>query len=77
LTIFICVQDIFGVPIKIRRNCDSVWIFSGYTDKTAFGMMMRQLGVDNLIKYDDYRELNNREVLLISYDNNGTNMQVI
>jgi hypothetical protein len=26
ITIFICVQDIFGIPVKIRRNCDTIWI---------------------------------------------------
>jgi hypothetical protein len=76
LTIFICVQDIFGVPIKIRRNCDSVWIFSGLTDKYAFSMMLKQQGVTG-INWEDYNQLQNREVLLISYDNDGTNIQVI
>jgi hypothetical protein len=36
LTIFICAQDIFGVPVQIRRNCDSVWLFAGMTDKMMF-----------------------------------------
>jgi hypothetical protein len=33
LTIFICAQDIFEIPVEIRRNCDSTWIFAGMTDK--------------------------------------------
>jgi hypothetical protein len=36
LKIFICAQDIFGIPVQIRRNCDSVWLFAGMTDKLMF-----------------------------------------
>jgi hypothetical protein len=75
LTIFICVQDIFGVPIKIRRNCDSVWIFAGITDRMAFGMMMRQLGVENVkALWENYRSLDFRDVIIISYGVNGVEL---
>jgi hypothetical protein len=46
-TVFICAQDIFGVPVQLRRNCDTVWLFAVLTDKTVFGMMMAQLGLDS------------------------------
>jgi hypothetical protein len=78
LTIFICVQDIFGVPIKIRRNCDSVWIFAGITDRMAFGMIMRQLGIDNVKSlWESYRNLDFRDVLIISYGIKGVEIKLI
>jgi hypothetical protein len=46
LTIFICAQDMFDVPVQIRRNCDTVWIFAGMTDKLVFGMIMNQFGLN-------------------------------
>jgi hypothetical protein len=46
LTIFICAQDIFGVPVQIRRICDSVWLFAGMTDKMMFSMVMNQVGLN-------------------------------
>jgi predicted house-cleaning noncanonical NTP pyrophosphatase (MazG superfamily) len=46
LTIFICAQDMFGVPVQIRRNCVTVWIFAGMTDKLVFGMIMNQFGLN-------------------------------
>jgi hypothetical protein len=77
LTIFICVQDIFGVPIKIRRNCDSVWIFAGITDRMAFGMMMRQLGIENVKGlWETYRCLDFRDVVIISYGIHGVEISL-
>jgi hypothetical protein len=32
LTVFVCVQVIYEVPVQLRRNCDSVFIFAGMTD---------------------------------------------
>jgi hypothetical protein len=76
-TIFICVQDVFGVPVKIKRNCDAVWIFAGLTDKHAFGMMGRQLGLDDI---DDiwlqYKQLGYRDVMIINYTSHGIDLQV-
>jgi hypothetical protein len=43
LTIFICAQYVFGIPVQIRRNCDIVWLFVGLTDKTMFSMIISQL----------------------------------
>jgi hypothetical protein len=39
-TVFMCIQDLYGVPPQIRRNCDSVFLFAGMTDKSMFGMMI-------------------------------------
>jgi hypothetical protein len=46
LTIFICAQDIFGILVQIRRNCDPTWIFAGMTDKIMFSMIMNQVGLN-------------------------------
>jgi hypothetical protein len=71
LTIFICVQDIFGVPVRIRRNCDSIWIFAGMTDKMAFGMMCSQLGLSAKELWETYRELPPRGAMIVDYGLNG------
>jgi hypothetical protein len=71
-TIFICVQDVFGLPVKIKRNCDAVWIFAGLTDKHAFGMMGRQLGLDDINNvWLEYKQLGYRDVMIINYTPNG------
>jgi hypothetical protein len=77
LTIFICAQDIFGVPVQIRRNCDSIWIFAGMTDKVMFGMMMSQLGLNGKDLWENYSELNFRDVMIIDYSSDGTKIKVI
>jgi hypothetical protein len=76
LTIFICAQDIFGVPPQIRRNCDTVWIFAGLTDKSMFGMMMAQLGVNGKDVWSTYSQLKHREVLIIDYTSNGIKIKI-
>jgi hypothetical protein len=76
LTIFICVQDIFGVPVKIRRNCDAIWIFAGFTDKTAFGMMMSQLRLSGKLLWDEYNNLQYRDVMVITYGSEGIKIEI-
>jgi hypothetical protein len=77
-TIFICVQDVFGLPPNIKRNCDAVWIFAGLTDKHAFGMMCRQLGLDDDVDriWQKYKQLEYRDVMIINYTTNGTEIDV-
>jgi hypothetical protein len=29
-TVFISLQDFFSVPPQLKRNADSVWVFSGF-----------------------------------------------
>jgi hypothetical protein len=36
-TIFICLQDLYGIPAQLKRNADSIWVFAGFTDSTMFG----------------------------------------
>jgi hypothetical protein len=54
LTVFICVQDIYRLPVQLRRNCDSLFIFAGMTDRMVFGMMVSQLGINGLINWETY-----------------------
>jgi hypothetical protein len=76
-TIFICVQDVFGLPPNIKRNCDAIWIFAGLTDKHAFGMMCRQLGLDDDIDnfWFKYKQLGYRDVMIVHYTPNGVEIQ--
>jgi hypothetical protein len=64
LTIFICAQEIFGIPVQIRRNCDTVWLFAGMTYKLVFGMIMNQFGLNFKDWWETYSELNFRDVLI-------------
>jgi hypothetical protein len=77
LTIFICAQDMFGVPIQIRRNCDTVWIFAGMTDKLVFGMIVNQFGLNFKDWWDIYSELKFRDVLIIDFSSEGTKIKII
>jgi hypothetical protein len=77
LTIFICAQDVFGIPPQIKRNCDTVWIFAGMTDKSMFGMMMAQFGLDGKTYWDMYSQLNFRDVFLIDNTQMGTKISII
>jgi hypothetical protein len=71
LTVFICIQDLYGVPPQLRRNCDSVFLFAGMSDKSVFGMMTSQLGINGLISWEYYRTLPFRGFLLIDYSPEG------
>jgi hypothetical protein len=75
LTIFICVQDLFGVPVQIRRNCDTVFLFAGMTDKMAFGMATNQLGIN--LSWEEYNELGYRGVVIINYTQRGTKIKLV
>jgi hypothetical protein len=34
------------VPVQIRRNCDSIWLFAEMADKMMFSMIMNQVGLN-------------------------------
>jgi hypothetical protein len=76
LTVFICVQDIFGLPVQLRRNCDTIFLFAGMTDKMAFGMMMSQLGINNIVKWNDYQQIPYRGVVVVDYLPDGIKIKV-
>jgi hypothetical protein len=75
LTIFICVQDIFGVPVKIRRNCDAIWVFAGMTDRMAFGMMCSQLGLNAKELWGPYQQLPPRGAMIVEYGMEGQSIK--
>jgi hypothetical protein len=68
-TIFICVQDAFGIPPSIKRNIDTAFIFAGFTDKTMFGMMVKQLGspMNSADLWEKYNRLGFRDALIFDY----------
>jgi hypothetical protein len=76
LTIFICAQDVFGIPPQIKRNCDTVWIFAGMTDRSMFGIMMAQFGLDGKQYWAMYSNLNYRDVFIIDYAQTGTKIKI-
>jgi hypothetical protein len=77
LTIFIYAQDIFGVPVQIRRKCDSVWLFAEMTDKMMFSMIMNQIGLNGKDWWEEYSELNFRDVMIIDFSLDGTKIKLL
>jgi hypothetical protein len=80
-TICICVQDLTGVPPQIRRNLDSLWLFGGNVSRQNFMYLLNQSYPDvkekKEIIWDNYRKLNVNEILLFTYDRDGTKVSVI
>jgi hypothetical protein len=68
-TIFICLQDFFSLPPQLKRNADSIWIFTGFTDKTLFEMLVKQVGsfISSEELWDFYNELECRDALIFEY----------
>jgi hypothetical protein len=77
LTIFICSQDVFGIPVQIRRNCDTVWLFAALTDRTMFLMIMSQFGLNGKDLWETYSELNFRDVMIINFSLDGTKIKFL
>jgi hypothetical protein len=69
-TFFICCQDTFGIPPSIKRNIDTVWIFAGFTDRTVFGMMLRQFGAPEKPQemWEEYSKLGFHDSLVLDYE---------
>jgi hypothetical protein len=63
----------FGVPVQIRRNCDTVWIFVGTTDKLVFGM----IGINFKDWWDTFSELKFKNVLIIDFSSEDTKIKII
>jgi hypothetical protein len=78
-TFFICVQDTFGIPPCIKRNVDSVWIFAGMTDRTTFGMMIRQFGIStpSTEVWDFYSELGFHDAMVLDYEAGGVKLSYV
>jgi hypothetical protein len=75
LIIFICIQDMYGISPQIRRNCDTIFLFAGLTDKHLFAVMMSQLGLS--ITWDFYKQLPYRGMLVIDYTKNGEKIKLV
>jgi hypothetical protein len=69
-TFFICCQDSFGIPPSIKRNIDTVWIFAGFTDKTVFGMFVRQFGapISSQELWEAYSKLGFHDAIVLDYE---------
>jgi hypothetical protein len=75
LTVFICIQGMYGVSPQLRRNCDTIFLFAGMTDKHLFGTMMSHLGIK--ISWDFYKNIPYRCILIIDYTKNGEEIRVV
>jgi hypothetical protein len=60
-TIFICAQDPYSIPVKIRKNLDSLWLFGRFTDSSMLQKLLNSFSPGEEVKeeaWDQYRELN-------------------
>jgi hypothetical protein len=75
------VQDLTGMPPQIRRNLDSLWLFGGNVSRQNFMYLLNQSYPDvkekKEIIWDNYRKLTVNEILLFTYDRDGTKVSVI
>jgi hypothetical protein len=55
ITVFIFVQDIHGLPVQLRCNYDTVFLFSGMTDRLPFNMILNQRGVGGMVTWEQYQ----------------------
>jgi hypothetical protein len=77
LTIFICAQNMFGIPVQIKKNCDNVWLFAGMTNEMMFSMIMTQVGLNGKNWWENYSKLNFRNVMIIKFSSNGTKIKFL
>jgi hypothetical protein len=65
-TIFICTQDPYSIPVKIRRNLDSLWLFGGFTHSSMFQRLLNSFSPgeeDKEEAWEQYRELNAHDAM--------------
>jgi hypothetical protein len=81
ITFFICAQDPMGIPVKVRRNIDSFWLFGGFKDKSLFNKIINQFypegTLDKLQIWNKYILMDNNDILIFNYETNGTNILII
>jgi hypothetical protein len=75
LTVFICIQDMYGIAPQLKRNCDTIFLFAGMTDKHLFGTMMAHLGIK--LSWDLYKTLPHRGILIVDYTKNGERIKIV
>jgi hypothetical protein len=73
------LQDAFGIPASIKRNIDTVWLFSGLTDKTIFNVIVRQLGSPMKVAdlWKEYSNLGFRDAIIFDYEEGMMKLKVI
>jgi hypothetical protein len=78
-TFFICLQDSFGIPPSIKRNVDTVWIFAGMTDRSMFGLMLRQFGVSipSQKVWEFYSGLGLHDAMVLDYEDGGIELRYV
>jgi hypothetical protein len=79
-TFFICCQDSFGIPPCIKRNVDTVWIFAGMTDKSVFGLMLKQFGMtlpSNSVWEFYTNNLGFHDAMLLDYETDGIKLRFV
>jgi hypothetical protein len=55
-TIFLCVQDPYNIPVAIRRNIDSLWLFGGFKDESLFKKLMSQFSTGSTNKQEPWEQ---------------------
>jgi hypothetical protein len=79
-TIFICAQDPYSIPVKIRRNLDSLWLFGGFTDSSMFQRLLNSFSPGQEHKeevWEQYRELNVHDAIQFNLRPTGVEIAFI
>jgi hypothetical protein len=79
-TIFICAQDPYSIPVTIRRNLDSLWLFGGFQDRSMFMKLLSQFspGRDNKEDtWEEYHELGVHDAMQFNIRSTGIEIVVI
>jgi hypothetical protein len=80
-TVFINVQEIYTIPPAIRKNLDTLWIFGSTYGKQSFVVLLNQAFPDaaekKIIIWENYKSLSPKQILLFTYDKNGTRVEII
>jgi hypothetical protein len=75
------VQEIYSIPPAIRKNLDTLWVFGGLSSKQAFNVLLNlafpDAGEKKDIIWENYKKITAKQVLLFTYDKNGTRVEII
>jgi hypothetical protein len=75
------VQDHTGVPPQVKHNLDPLWLFGGNVSRQNFMYLLNQCYLDvknkKEIIWEKYRKLSVNEILLFTYDRDGTKVEVL
>jgi hypothetical protein len=72
ITYFLGLQDVQGIPPSMKSNMDLLILFGGFS-KQKFNILFYQIPMDCPTKdaYEEYRELNKTDALIISFEASG------